>query len=149
MSASCFPSRSALEPSATSLRNNQSPKTRKSSRRLRGMRHSKSESRRSSPSRRVLRRLMRCDHEHRRGSRDRGREVVKKIRSRDRTRKVIKQIPTVEVQFVEKHVNVHRDKYMSAHRCRAGRSGERLSVPAESAKKETDHPGAGQDPDPV
>ena len=39
--ACSLPSRSALEPSARSLRNNQSPKTPKSSRRLRGMRHSK------------------------------------------------------------------------------------------------------------
>ena len=70
------------------------------------MRHSKCGSRRSSPSRSVLRRLMRCDCEHLQGS-------------RDRTRKVIEQIPRVEVQFVEKHVSVHRVKHMPARRCRA------------------------------
>ena len=43
----------------------------------------------------VLRRLMRCDCEHLQGS-------------RDRARKVIEQIPTVEVQFVETHVSMHR-----------------------------------------
>ena len=43
MHAAC-PVDQPLNPQARSLRNNQSPKTRKSSRRLRGMRHSKCES---------------------------------------------------------------------------------------------------------
>ena len=59
------------------------------------MRHSECTSKRPSPSHRLLRELMKCDCEHLRGS-------------RDRTRKVTKQIPKVEVQFVEKHVSMHR-----------------------------------------
>ena len=45
------------------------------------MRHSKCESKRSSPSRSVLRRLMRCDCEHLQGSRDRTRKVIEQIPS--------------------------------------------------------------------
>ena len=49
----------------------------------------------SSPSSSLLGGLTRCDHEHRQGSGDRGREVIH-------------HIPEVNAQFVEKQVNMHR-----------------------------------------
>ena len=58
------------------------------------MRHSRCKSSCPDPSCSWPRGLTRCDREHRQGARDRGREVIK-------------QIPSVEIQFVEKHVNVH------------------------------------------
>ena len=58
---------------------NQSQNKHKSSRRLRGARHSKWKTKRPSPSHSLLRELMRCDCEHLKGSRDRTRKVTKQI----------------------------------------------------------------------